>query len=173
MSTIKIEKNVLLKEDLKTIHDTLINSNFPWYYSSSQASQVKDGIHLLKDEESYLFHLFFQDLQICSPSFNILSKLLQHIKPVALLGIKANLNINKNRTTFSAWHTDIHRNQKLNHKTSVFYINTNNGYTEFKTGEKSMSEENTLITFEADNLHRTCTQTDTPYRIVINLNYFN
>jgi len=179
MSNIKIEKNVLPKEDLKIIQNTLIDPKFPWYYSPRQVPEVVDESNnlLIKeasvDYEDYFAHSFYSRTVQGSPSFNIILKLINHIKPVAIIEARANFNINKNKVWYSGWHCDFHENKKLNHNTSLFYVNTNNGYTEFKTGEKIMSEENTLITFKADNLHRACNQTDTPYRIVINLNYFN
>ena len=58
-------------------------------------------------------------------------------------------------------------------KTSVFYVNTNNGYTKFEDGNKVLSEENRLVIFDGKLKHWGSTNScSEPYRIVFNLNYF-
>jgi len=58
-------------------------------------------------------------------------------------------------------------------KTSILYINTNNGYTGFKTGEKFSSKENRLVTFDGHQLHTGTTNScQQPYRCVLNINYY-
>ena len=54
----------------------------------------------------------------------------------------------------------------------IFYLNTNNGYTEFENGEIVKCEENTLVTFDSQIKHRAVSQTDTKQRVVVNINYF-
>ena len=56
--------------------------------------------------------------------------------------------------------------------TSVFYFNTNDGYTEFENGEKVHDVENRLITFPSPYYHTGNSCTNNSYRIVLNLNYF-
>ena len=57
-------------------------------------------------------------------------------------------------------------------KTSIFYVNTNNGYTEFEDGTIVRSIENRFVEFSGDTLHRGVSSTDVKKRIVINFNYF-
>jgi hypothetical protein len=61
----------------------------------------------------------------------------------------------------------------LKHKTAIFYINTNNGYTEFNDGTKVDSVENRMLIFPSKLSHRAVAQTDEDQRIVINFNYFD
>ena len=56
--------------------------------------------------------------------------------------------------------------------TSIFYINTNNGYTKFKDGTKVESIANRMITFPANMEHCGTSCTDKNIRIVINFNYY-
>ena len=56
--------------------------------------------------------------------------------------------------------------------TSIFYVNTNNGYTEFEDGTKVESVENRLVTFSLNMKHRGTSCTDEKTRVVINFNYF-
>ena len=55
--------------------------------------------------------------------------------------------------------------------TSIYYIGTNNGYTELENGQKIESVANRLVSFPANTSHRGVTQTDEQRRIVINFNY--
>ena len=56
--------------------------------------------------------------------------------------------------------------------TSIFYINTNNGYTIFEDGTKVESVANRLLTFPTNMKHTGTSCTDEKTRIVINFNYF-
>ena len=55
--------------------------------------------------------------------------------------------------------------------TAILYLNTNNGYTEFKSGDKVKSVSNRVVVFDSNLKHRTVTCTDQKTRIVINFNY--
>ena len=56
--------------------------------------------------------------------------------------------------------------------TSIFYINTNDGYTKFEDGTKIESIANRMITFPANINHTGTSCTDEQTRVVINFNYF-
>ena len=55
--------------------------------------------------------------------------------------------------------------------TAIFYINTNNGYTEFENAEKIESVAIRFIMFPSNIKHRGVTQTDEQTRIMINFNF--
>ena len=56
--------------------------------------------------------------------------------------------------------------------TSIFYVNTNDGYTKFKDGTKVKSIANRMLTFPANMKHCGTSCTNERRRIVINFNYF-
>ena len=56
--------------------------------------------------------------------------------------------------------------------TAVFYVNTNNGYTIFESGEKVSSVENRMVIFDSNILHTGTTCTDERVRCVLNFNYY-
>ena len=89
-----------------------------------------------------------------------------------LLRCKVNLNPYQGKKhVFSGWHTDY---QYPNARTAILYVNTNNGYTAYKDGSRShivRSKANRLFTFPALTSHAGVTQTDSQYRIVININW--
>jgi hypothetical protein len=51
------------------------------------------------------------------------------------------------------------------------YINDNNGYTEFDTGEKVKSVQNRVVIFKNGLLHQGVSCTDVAKRLVLNINY--
>ena len=55
--------------------------------------------------------------------------------------------------------------------TAIFYVNSNNGYTEFENGAIVESEENRMVVFPAEMKHRGTSCTDKKIRVVINFNY--
>ena len=55
----------------------------------------------------------------------------------------------------------------------MLYLNSNNGYTEFKdTGTKVVSEANTAVIFNTNLEHRGVPQTDIDRRLLMNITYF-
>ena len=57
------------------------------------------------------------------------------------------------------------------HKVALYYINSNNGYTEFESGETIQCVKNRLIIFDGSIEHRSVKQTNTKTRVAINTNY--
>ena len=59
------------------------------------------------------------------------------------------------------------------YKTAIYYVNSNDGYTKFETGEIVESVGNRLVIFDGRTKHCGSTHTNQKYRIVINFNYFS
>ena len=55
---------------------------------------------------------------------------------------------------------------------TFLYLNDNDGYTEFETGEKVMSQTNTAVIFDTNLKHRGVPATNTQRRMVLNISYF-
>ena len=70
----------------------------------------------------------------------------------------------------SSFHVDLPR---TNHKSLIFNINNNNGWTEFKNPKIKpvFFTENSAAMFDGKEEHRSVGQTDTPYRWNVNFNY--
>ena len=81
--------------------------------------------------------------------------------------IKANLTFKTPTIEPGPYHYDY-----KDMKTAVFYINTNNGYTEFESGVRVSSIANRVCIFDSNLHHRGTTHTEPdPRRIVVNFNY--
>ena len=160
----KVIDNHLSESHFKHIQSVLMADDFPWFF--------QDGINYIPDLDRYQFTHLFYDYQNNSKS-NRNSDWLEFVDSIVefhfLKRIKANLN---HRTLFhrkSGYHVDYVSNPS--HKTSIFYINTNNGWTEFANGDRVKCVENRLVTFDSNLKHQGVTCTDKKRKIVINLNY--
>ena len=166
------------------IKELLTSTDFPWFGGCIHSSideeisnQIKDNKLKQKIEESrcsdffnyHFVHKFYTDDVPVSHYF------ASYIKPIynllngkSLIRTKANLMTRTERPVLSGFHIDC---EEKNH-TSIFYINTNNGYTKFIDGTKVESIENRMVTFPGSYFHSGVTATDQKTRIVLNFNYF-
>ena len=97
------------------------------------------------------------------------------MKATSMWRIKANLRTRISKNIENEFHCDmghISEEKQKQWTTSIFYINTNNGYTEFEDGTKVESVANRMITFPTNLKHRGTSCTDEKLRVVINFNYF-
>jgi len=158
-NNIVIKDNFIKKNDFKKLSETILSDNFSWYYKDRMVTTTKDA--------SFFYHSFFHNHTPNSNKLYLLKPILDILKPLALINIRANLIIKKPDAN-SSYHIDT-----PNAKTSIFYINTNNGHTEFENNNKKINcVKNRMLTFDSNLRHRAVAQSDTDRRIVINFNYF-
>mgnify|MGYP003658343195 CR=1 FL=1 len=169
MNKIIIKNNFLDKDTFNSIKNTIfdanINSTFPWFL---QNSKVDEG-----DGEMQFTHLFFDNHVINSDYFQSLRPILKKLKVRALQKIKVNNTIKTNKIYSYKYHTDFKtsKNEAVG-KTSIFYFHTTNGPTVFENGKKVDCVENRMVTFPTNMSHSGSTHTDSPFRGVINFNWF-
>jgi hypothetical protein len=156
----KVINNCLNKEELVTIQNLMINNEFPWF--------ITWGISNEKNKDYQFTHTFHNGINITSDYFNLIDPFIKILKPSSFIRIKANLLLKTNEIIKHGYHID---NKVEKSKTAIFYINNNNGFTQFENNEISKSEENKLIIFDTDQKHTGTTCTDALFRIVINFNY--
>lgn len=165
----KVYDSFLNDTDLKTIKDTMLDHSFPWFYTDSK---VGDNYQLDGDEIYYDFqltHLFYFYNMPQSQFLPMLDPIISKLNISAIYRIKSNLTFRSENLIKFPFHID---EQRFTGKTAVFYINTNDGYTELESGEQILSVENRLLTFDAPIKHRGTTHTDSKFRAVINFNYY-
>ena len=162
----KIIDDFLSQSDFKTVQKFFLSPDLPWFWSN--------GISAKEQGNDYyqLVHKFFDTknpFQNClSVKYsNFLLPILNKLSPEYLLRIKANLRPHTSSHIISEWHTDM----KLNQKTAIFYVNTNDGYTLFKDDMRVYSLENRLCVFDGHTEHAGSSCTNQRRRIVLNINY--
>jgi len=173
---IKIEDNFLPQETFTEIQNIFLcgiqtqNENIfiPWRYV--------DTIDTENDVDKFQFiHVFYM---LCSPagqSLMVIKPILDIINPVSLFRIKANLLTKTSTIIENKFHVDmgvLPEEKQKQWTTSIFYMNTNNGYTKFENGTKVESVANRMITFPSNMKHKGTSCTDEKVRVVINFNYY-
>jgi hypothetical protein len=159
MKTIKTIKNCLSKEDFINLKNTINSDFFAWY--------LNKGVNTPQDNYTQFTHTFYNNYAQNSNLLDNLKPIINILNPLALIRVKANLLTKTNEIIKHGFHVD----QDFKCTTAIFYVNNNNGYTEFESGEKVYSEENKLVIFDTFLKHTGTTCTDTNERIVINFNF--
>ena len=168
---IKIEDNFLAQVEFDKIHKVIMGSQFTWVFSNS--------IDFKGDLDKFQFtRNFYKNAAPTSDSNTMLESILEIIQPFAIVRIKANLLTRTPNIIENEFHVDLGDGsgkmlEKLKHlTTSIFYVNTNNGYTKFENGTKVESVANRMVTFPTNMKHKGTSCTDEQTRVVVNFNYF-
>ena len=171
---IQIFDNFLEKKDFNNLKQFMLSgeSDFQWYFSPDK---VTDG-----DGMPQFCHVFYENCNVNTDKFQYIEPLVKKIDPLAIVRIKSNITMKTSAMLTSPLHHDSNPNTfdnrdnitLDNQRTGVFYLNTNNGYTYFESGERVDSVENRLLVFPSSKRHAGTTNTDVDYRCVINLNWF-
>ena len=163
---IKILDNFLPQDQFKPIQDFFFSNELGWLWNDSIAGENNSL-------NNFQFnHVFFNNRnpyldRKFSPHCNYLKPIFLKLDPMYTLRVKANL---RPRTSFphkGNWHIDT----DIDSLTAVYYLNSNNGYTEFESGESIDTVENRMVIFDSNLKHRGVSCTDQKRRIVLNINY--
>jgi len=158
----KIVDNFLPQDYFVHLQRIMTDHNFPWLYNAEVANSGEIQDHF------YFTHNLFQDFQPTSSIFEEFVPFFKQLEMNALVRARALLYTNQGRQIVHEKHIDF----KFPHKTAVFYMNTNNGYTEFEDGTKVESVENRIVFFDGSRPHNSSTCTDQKIRVVLSINYF-
>jgi len=165
-----IVDDFLVKEEFVALRNIMTRHDFPWCYNPTVVRTPKP----LLLNPGYFIHMIYDNGMLCSSFYNPLGYLLSQLDIMILTRIRANLNPRLPEPYIFDFHIDAEdmgKDISAKWTTSIFYINTNNGYTELETGEKIESIANRLVSFPLSTRHRIVTQTDEQARMLINFGY--
>ena len=168
--SIKVYDDLLSKEELNKIQNIFCGQEVDWHYSKT----LDEGMHEYGEKYNW------QMGHVCYNYDRPLTKHFDNVVPIlgdienkervnSLIRVKANLNARTRTNMRSGFHIDFHYEHS---RTAIFYVNTNNGYTEFEDGTKVESKENRIVIFPTLTKHSGVTCTNKQNRVVINFNYF-
>ena len=158
----KVIDEFLSPFDFVPIAAEMKDQSFPWYYND-YICDVDDGLY----QFTHLYYDIRRESQENSTFFYRMRPLIEKLGASNIQRIKANLNP---RTVF-------HRNGGYYcddfpcPTSAIYYINTNNGWTQFENGKKVKCVANRMVIFDSKLKHAGFSCTDEKRKIVINFNY--
>ena len=157
---LQVVDNFLSLHEFRELESAVMGVQFPWYYHDHKVHK-DDGhvqfVHTLFDVEKGGEN---------SPALSLFESTLKRLKAKKLYRIKANLTYKTIFNRSTPYHFDW-----PNVRTSILYMNTNNGYTKFRSGPKVKSVTNRMVTFNSNIFHHGASCTNQKRRVVINFNY--
>ena len=174
----RVNDNFLTEQDFGTIRDTITAGEFQWSFS-----QYVDSSNEEPTPGQFVHTVYFGSVP-CSQFYNSLVPIIEHkLRISALYRIKLNLQPRLPEPFKYSFHSDLshdfEKDVASHWTTAIFYINTNNGYTEFQDGRIEMentkvkSVANRLVTFPTNMNHTGTSCTDEKIRLVINFDYYS
>jgi hypothetical protein len=171
--SIKVYDDFLDSQEFSELNSLVESSDFPWYFNR----------HITHHTEERTFGQFTHTLYrvnegvISKFSPKIMGSLIPQIEnvhagsDVIVVSSKMNLNVMRDdHFPIGTFHVDRVIPGGI-HKTAIFYLNTNDGFTKFETGKIVKSEANRIAIFDGNINHHGYTCTDAQTRIILNLNY--
>ena len=150
-----VEKHIVLKTIMES-------DNFPWYFNKGKLIPANN-----KPFDYQFVHIFYKDNEVNSDFFYRLNPIIEKLKPLSLIRIKANLNPITNKLIEFGEHQD----QDFKCKGAIYYLNDNNGYTMIGKN-KIESKANRIVFCDAQAKHYGTNSTNCNNRTLINFNYF-
>jgi len=167
---IKIIDNYLNEKDFNFVHSTLNDEQFLWEWRKVANHNSKNY-----GEDFQFMHFFIEYgktfyINASQLPITIVQRYAKdENKKFRISRAKANLFIKTSEQPKQlGYHKDITDSEKF--LTVILYLETSNGYTEFKDGTRIDSIKNRAVIFPAHIEHQTVTQTDTLFRTNINVN---
>lgn len=176
MNDIKVVDQFIHPKDHEELQRMMRAKEFPWTVAQKTGEMDINGYG--NDPLNTQMCHWFADYRFASfsPFFKYVLPIVNQQRIIAISRIKANLQLCTEKHIESEFHFD----QYMMHGITpvpepdltniVYYVNSNNGYTEFESGKIVESVANRAVIFPNTLKHRGVSQTDTHYRAVINLN---
>ena len=153
----KVIDNFLDQYSFNYFKDKITSPYFPWYFNNQK---VLNDNHI----DNFQFVHTFTNGSSALPLLDVFKNKLN-------ITNFTRAKINCTTRTSKIFKFKLHNDLNEDCMVSIFYLNTNNGYTEFETGEKVKSVENRLVTFDNKLKHFGTTSTNSQTRIVLNMCY--
>lgn len=156
---------------LNKIKKEVYSRSFNWFYSPWTIYETKESEDNLGN---YQFtHSFYDESNggIVCDRYHLFTPFIEKLGCKKIIRLKANLNPVTQEHYVHEFHADVGEYYSGS-KSAILYLNTNNGYTIFDTGERVYSVENRVLMFDSEKIHAGVTCTDQKVRVIINVVYF-
>ena len=168
---VDVKQEFLSEQSFKNLSSIVTDLKFPWFKEYIIDPKDFDKFDFLCDSKlNHQFtHRLYDNQQVLSEFCKPIMRLFKHELDIHRL-VTAKLNYNPvwSDVVEHIYHVDT----ALKCKTAVFYLNTNDGYTAFESGDKVYSNANQIVIFDSSVKHTGTTCTNAHGRYVLNINYF-
>jgi hypothetical protein len=179
----------LEQEDFDEIQNLMMGDEFAWFFKYRYYANAGDIYYanventlesFPKDEnelDQFQFVHTFYDMGLPRSQFmQQMQRFMDALQPASMLRINANLLTRLPTLIQNPFHSDLQlllqEKEQKQWTTSIFYVNSNDGYTLFEDGTKVESVANRMLIFPAHMKHTGTSCTDQQTRVVINFNYY-
>ena len=165
----KIIDDFLDDLDMAEIRKRFFHSeDLPWNFRNRTTWTGDD-----EDKDNFQFiHMLCSNTVYQNSGDRFIKPILDRLNPSQISRIKLNLQTKRDRIILNPFHNDRNPTFEKKYTIGIFYLNSNDGYTEFEDGTKIKSIENRMLLFSGDTLHRGTTSTD-DRRVLMNFNFVN
>tara|TARA_E500000331_G_scaffold106201_1_gene102910 strand:- start:21189 stop:21680 length:492 start_codon:yes stop_codon:yes gene_type:complete len=161
----QVTEDFLQEEYYDHLNEIITSTQFPWMFQKRVANIEEDPEEDLN--HYYFVHsLFFQN-KIESPLYDDFLYLFQSLNVQFLHRARVLMFVNQGEQYIHDRHVD----HTTNCKTALIYMNTNDGFTDFETGERVESVKNRLLLFDGSIPHSSSTPTNTKERLLLSVTY--
>ena len=157
--------NFLQKEYYDHLYSVITDTQFPWLFQHQVATNLEDPRANL--DHYYFVHSLFHAYRIESPLYDNFVHLFEALEVDFLFRARVLLYVNQGKQIIHDRHID----HGETCKTALIYMNSNDGFTEFETGERIDSVKNRLLVFDGSVLHSSSTPTNTKDRMLLSVTY--
>ena len=170
-------------KSFEIIDNFLDNETFYWFKKQIESIDFywcfTDYINDYNIKDTFAFaDIKVQSFEfVKNPNFNYVDFIMKELKKRNLSNTfevtraKANLFFKNNTQIKYGYHYDINDSNR-EYETIIYYVNNNNGGTEFEDGTFIKQKENRALIIYGKQLHQSVGQTDELRRINININYY-
>lgn len=166
----KIIDNFLERSMFDKLQEIVVYDNhFPLFYTDVVQDNDYGNVTCEEKYNYQLGHTIYKQCMPQSEAFSLITPILDKLKVTALVKAKLNFNPGTETHVEHGYHVDV----PYDCLTAIYYLNTNNGYSKFETGEVVESIENRVVIFNSGVKHTGSTCTDKKGRYVLNLNFYS
>ena len=167
---------IVIDDLLKDIQSEYIQQKIvdevPWFWGDTKTNQTDNLYNYQFTHSFYSFEHggYSNYYQLVEP---VVSGIGRTHRISGLSRIKGNLQPVTQERLVSDYHNDYTTEgvPDENMLVGIYYVNSNDGYTEFEDGTIVKSVANRLVLFSNTMKHRGVSQLDTKYRVVLNFNF--
>ena len=160
-----VQDDFLSSDHFQLLNQIILQYDFFWAWNSIlyQGDFISDEKY-----NRQLVHWFYPKKGPFKDYYEVFKIIPDQLGAKEVIRMKLNCNYPTDKIMDHGFHIDTEEDSK----TSIFYLNTNDGYTKFEdNGEIVKSVENRMITFDSSRRHSGSSCTDEYNRLVLNINW--